>query len=436
MSSHNCNQLYRVIVALLLMLILPATAIAQDGNHDMLVYTITSFDGTRPVSKSFLYDPHTGMSTGIPIKTDSDRFAFSTGGHLAFSSKNESGVEVFVLDSLLTDISPTNISQNPTADDYPLSWSPDGRHLAFTSSSENQGVLIHIWDGKVIINITPNDLEEAAQHYWIYWNADGRLAFTVANQDQNHRHIYIWDGNKVINITPNDADQNTRFIYLGWRIGGQLAFIGSSTRYPYTSDDIYLWDGKTTSKLNQNPLSEVRDLSWSVDGKLAFTTVTDSDTEVFVWDGENFITVNPGLTGWYSHPQWTSDGHLEFMGSDSQIYEWDGQTTAKSSRNSSLHNGFLNWSPDGRWAFVTDTEILSMNPLIHVVDANNQTVLSIEARSTYSSWSSSGHLTMCVLDQVNWGLHVWDGEKVTKVAEGREISAYWLKGTGIGCSSG
>src|SRR5439155_16168842 len=140
------------------------------------------------------------------------------------SGPNNNG-SISILDTHTAYLSRLNTSPHPGAAGYPLAWSPDGRYLAFESYLDEKHKMIYIWDGKAIINITPNDLAETVEFYDEgSWSVDDHFAFNV------------WFDN------------------------------GQSRGDP---SEIYLWDGKSTTSLSQNPTGRDERPTWNTDGRFA-----------------------------------------------------------------------------------------------------------------------------------------------------------------------
>ncbi len=404
-AREIAHRVWAILILLVLM-------IGERGPNNVLVYTVKAFEGRTDrlaytvntagwKTSLMLYDPGKGTSTLVHSDNNFMRFSFSTDGRLAFSSGPESKGQIYVSDTVSARSSPVNISQNPRATGYPLAWSPDGHYLAFVSYLDNSA-LIELWDGKTTVNITPNDLEEAVRSYTVSWSFDGRLAFTA----------YYDEG------------------------------------YPPKGDfsEIYLWDGKTTTSLSQNPTGRDEGVTWSTDGRVAFLSARDGEYDIFVWDGVSvkngspdvatFTNVLPKLTAYFSFPVWTNNGLLAFVSqaphdSHAQIYLWDGQTATNISQNPTKHNGSPTWSADGRWAFST---FFSPDQLIYARAADNSPILIMKGQSP--AWSVSGYLTFCTLGSSGWVLSMWDGQQIVKIAQAQEIWSQWQSGSGRVCSSG
>jgi Tol biopolymer transport system component len=293
-----------------------------------------------------------------------------------------------------------------------LTWSPDGSYLAYVSTQAN-GATLFIWNGEsnIPIHHSSESISDMA------WSHDGRLAFTV--------------------------------------------FLKKEV-FPYEDDtaEIFIWDGKTTTSLSQNPTGDDRSPAWNKDGQLAFLSERDGDYDIFIWDGTSkvndvadvntFINVAPHLTSYFSHPVWTNSGSLSFGGLDAQIYAWNEQNVTNVSLNPDFHNGGQSWRSDGYWAFIT---YFSSEQLVYIRDEKNKTILATEGQYA-PAWSENGYLMFCnsasrrkwifsmshlprtYTEHSGWVLSMWTGRKIIDIAQGSEIEAAWPNGENIFCSSG
>ncbi|MEP7289408.1 MAG: hypothetical protein ABI947_26970 [Chloroflexota bacterium] len=409
-QSLRIPRLYLVVLILLSILTLILTLTSQvyplanslknpSDDVDWLAYTIRL--GKKNLM--MLYDPYKNIRVRVHTYDNRITFSLSKNGYLAFSSGINGKPQISIWDTHAAYRSSTQVDQNSKAANYPLAWSPDGRYLAFVSYLDGKHYLIYVWDGKTTINITPNDLADSVQSYnGVSWSFDGRFAFTV------------WFDDRQSKGDPSE---------------------------------IYLWDGKTTTSLSQNPTGRDESPTWSADNRFAFLSDRGGKYGIYVWDGvsikngspkvDTFTNVAPQLTTYESSPKWTSEGLLTFstyipQDTTSQIYRWDGQTATNISQTSTEGNGLQTWSADGRWAFATFYS--PKGDMVYVRDANNRTLLAV--KGTYPAWSSTGYLTFCTLSRSGWVLSIWDGQQVKAIAQGGEIWAQWGSGSRSICYSG
>jgi hypothetical protein len=389
----------RIQLSLLLILLFPFTTVAQSTPPDKLAYIVNTAEGTPEK----LYDPLTQSNSLLQSDIKFPMFTqvnVSIDGRLAFSTSQDSNTDIYILNTQVPNSTSMNITQSPKADNYPLGWSPDGRYLAFESYISHD-LSIYIWNGESIINITPHGLYPIISDYvqGISWSSDDRLAFTV------------------------------------WNLNGT------------DPSEIYLWDGKRTTSVSQNPTGRDEGPVWNTNDQLAFLSARNGASDIFIWDGvsfkdnlpdvNTFINVMPQQTGYYSFPSWTNKGLLAFNSQNAedtrtQVYVWNGKTATNISQNQIEDNGYPTWSADGRWAFST---FFSSRQLIYVKDVDNRTIFTVEGQYT-PAWSADGNLAFCTRSSSGWKLSVWNGKTVAKVAEGREITAQWFSGSSVFCSSG
>jgi len=374
--------------------------ISYSSGADKLAYSLNNFGGTP--SSLMLYDPQTGKSQSVHTNINFIGFSFDRSGHLRFWSEGSKSRQVYSLDALAANGSLEKINLNTPPNTDMLMWSPDGRYLILT---DNKNKHLYVWNGSTLVDITPDDLsglDSSYPPYWFVWSRDGRLAFTVS-----------------------------------YDVG-----------YPPKSDvsEVYVWDGKTTTNLSQNPTGEDREPSWSADGRLAFLSSRSGEYDIYIWDGittkngipdvSTYINIAPELITYYSYPIWTDKDLLSFKAVAStdehaQVYLWDGQNATNISKNPTMHNGSQAWSGDGRWAFAT---YFSPQPLVYVRSIDNQTLLTAEGQ--YLAWSSNGYLIFCTYTGPEWVLSIWDGNHISEIARGDEIAAQWQSGSSMVCSNG
>jgi Tol biopolymer transport system component len=378
--------------------------LAAQNNTDLLAYSTYEFNGKRPV---MLYDPRNDVSTSV-IETTGFRqiflqITFSINGDVAYARTVDDHAEIYISNLLAPSKSPRIIRVNPKANEYPVSWSRDGRYLAFSSHTD-----------------------DAAK-------------------------LYIWDGNNAIDITleSDNVMRNFNAGAFAWSLDGRLAFTEWYDQgFPEKGDssEIYLWDGNSTTSLSQNPTGRDEAPTWSADGRIAFLSARNGEYDIFIWDGvslkngspdiDTYVNVSPELTNYNSYPAWTNDGGIAF-GTNGlryryvQIYKWYGKTLTNLSQNPELHNGSQTWGIDGRWAFST---YFSSQQLVQVRDADNRTLYSDQGQ--WPRWSADGYLIFCRYSYGDWSLLIWDGQQTREITRGQEIWAQWQSGATVTCSSG
>jgi Tol biopolymer transport system component len=318
--------------------------------------------------------------------------------------------------------------------------------LAFTSSREGKSniyILDYPFTNNTPINITS---ETSAEYNLFSWSPDGHyLAFESVRGDE--KTLYIWDGRNTVEI----HRYREAIGEITWSLDGRLAFTEFYTfTFPYSGDatEIFIWDGNSTTSVSQNPTGGDRQPAWSKDGKLAFLSERDGKYEIFTWDGVSKnksvpiidLHKNTAQVSYYSSPTWTNSGSLTFCATESadehhfvQIFEWNGRATTNISQNPNMHSCGQTWRSDGYWSFVT---FFSGEQLVYVRNNTNQTILKTKGQYA-PTWGPNGLLTFCTPDISNdWILSMWDGDSVLEITRGYFILAMWNNGEYVFCSHG
>jgi Tol biopolymer transport system component len=283
--------------------------------------------------------------------------------------------------------------------------------------------------------VSNNDLT----YYPRAWSLDGRtLAFTSRNKS-NHVRLYLWDSKNVIDLTPlfEYPDIRVEITEVVWSADGCLAVI--------LDGEIFIWDSKRVVKLRQKKAGEDRNIAWSNDGQIAFSSDYAYESIIYIWDGVSYkdgvphpvTPINSEEDYLMSSPVWTNTNKLAFTGWDkddrsAQVYLWDGRKTINISRNPSLNNGTPVWAADGRWAYST---FFSPKQWLYVRSPNAATLFVTEGQYQ-PMWSADGKLAYCRQTKEGWQLRMWDGGNIITIAEADEISAQWQSGGDVFCSSG
>jgi WD40 repeat protein len=243
--NYTCRPSRIILLASLVMVIVLLLAASKGAWHRVQANTRMSVDEKADLLaindaangsyRMLLYDPRTGAQKSILDGIHVSQFSFSEKGRLAYSvfrgpasTLTTSPTSIYIWDTQQPNSAPFNISPNAATTDVPLAWSPDGRYLTFESFLDFGNRSLYVWDGTTIIDITPANLSKIDKTYdEVSWSLDERLAFTV------------------------DTDDG---------------------KYPHMRDvhEIYLWNGKTTTDLSQNPQGDDREPRWSANGRLAF----------------------------------------------------------------------------------------------------------------------------------------------------------------------
>jgi Tol biopolymer transport system component len=380
--------------------------------------------------------------------------------------------------NITPDISPINISQTSAESYYSrFRWSSDGRYLAFGlkvfhEENGNYADSLYVWDGETVINITPDiapinvSQDPYAISYKLSWSPDGRyLAFTIWRGASNYADLlFVWDGETVINVAPDNGLDFVREIDVDWSSDGRLAF---TIEYHEEEEDtavpseIYVWDENITTNLSQNPTVADWGATWSDNGQLAFMSVRDGEEGIYVWDGVSFKDGSPDSDSFihvtrelqlpeddnpqYPRPDpiWTDEGFLGFLVIEEvailsprrELVFWDVET-----QEIAVQFRSPEWAGFGGWNRLRNGQLVNYYWGI----ASGRGAINFEVRDTRGrlllsdsvggwAWSPDGYLAFCDLGREDSpGLRVvsiLDGQEVQIVAKTSEsIDVRWQSG--------
>ncbi|MBC7870192.1 MAG: WD40 repeat domain-containing protein, partial [Chitinophagaceae bacterium] len=196
----------------------------------------------------------------------------------------------------------------------------------------------------------------------------------------------------------------------------------NSDRLAYVSDEGHLILYDPNDRTKTTLLENVRNFALSRDGRITFTKLDETDTDLYVFDPSTpalspiNISHNPAAN---TYPlAWSPDGpYLAFVSyqdsQDQSLYVWDGETTTNIMPDNELYTAvafYVHWSNDGRLAF-TFQHGLSKPPEIYLWDGNTTTSLSQnpEGWDGAASWSMTGQLMFVSYRDEEGGIYVWDG---------------------------
>jgi WD40 repeat protein len=405
-----------------------------DNGTDILLYKTEDDDEWR------YYDPRNRTDIPPPILSDEiTNSEFSRDGRVAFTRKDENSTELYVFDPQTPDIAPIKISQTSAENYYErFGWSPDGHYLAFglwRGENENYDDSLYVWDGEIVINITSdialNNITQDpyATSYELSWSPDGRsLAFRLWRGAGNYDgSLYVWDGETATNIAPDDCPDFVREIDADWSSDGRLAF---TIEYHEEEDsavpsEIYVWDGNATTNLSQKPAGADWGATWSDNGQLAFMSVRDGEEGIYVWDGVSFKDGSPDSDSFihvtrelqlpeddnpqYPRPDpiWTDEGFLGFLVIEEVAISWRRELVLWDVETQEIARQFRSpdWAGFGGWNRLRNGQLVNH----HWGIASGRGAINFEVRDTRGRlllsdsvgwgwvWSPAGYLAFCDL---------------------------------------
>ncbi len=362
---------------------------------DMLAYVSNE-------NRLMLYDPRERTETTVLENVST--FKLGQDGRVAFTKLDENDTDLYVFDPATPDLAPINISQNPAANHYPVAWSPDGHYLAYVSFRESS---------------------DNPPYLWIY---QGR--YLASSDDQA---LYVWDGEKAANVMPNNGLDRASGFFVDWSYDGRLAF---RAEYGWSDSDtppeIYLWDGKTTTNLSQNPERHDGGVVWNKAGQLMFSSQQGEEGSIYIWDGvsfqdglpdiNSFIRVAPELEP--TDATWTEDGFISITTySDSsdrnEIILWDWKNKAIVKQFPVSSDKAYSWLAEGG-QFILSSHLASGIPSVYLDVESIEGEILLSVHTGEYAWSADGYLAYCGIEErMSRILSIWDGGEnwiVTRVS--------------------
>ena len=269
---------------------------SQSPDGKKIVYAANLPDGNIFSFKIFVMNADGSNQTQItnnPISSDTNPSWSPDGNQIVFSSTEEWGMNIYVIDSsganitLLTTDQNTN---NPISSDTTPSWSPDGTKISFSSNIDEQyGSNIYVMDSDGA-NITRITTDDNAFDTTPSWSPDGtKISFSSDRDGQIGSNIYVMDSDGA-NITRITTDDNAFDTTPSWSPDGtKISF--SSDRDGQIGSNIYVMDsdGANITRITTNQYASDITPSWSPDGtKISFSSDMDEQygSNIYVMDSD------------------------------------------------------------------------------------------------------------------------------------------------------
>lgn len=388
LKIHNLAMTLSIGMTFILFVFAPMTSAQTEAqseiDDDKLAYVSQD-------DQLMLYDPRTRTETKLLDNVQD--FLIARNGRVAFRKLDDSDTDLYVFDPSTPNLDPVNISQNPIARHYPLAWSPDGHYLAFGLSGEDRSQSLYIWDGKTTTNIMPDDVLDPADKIYVEWSLDGRLAFEL-------RHDW--------------------------------------STYD-TPSEIYLWDGKKSISLSQNPIGYDSAIGWSKNGKFMFGSQRDGVRGIYIWDGVAFKDHSPDINSFiHLAPElesisvsWAGGDLIAFthplsLSGEKEIMLWDLERQGIVKKFPVTSEHLMSSLAEGGQV-VLSSKVASGLPSFYLdVENVEGEILFSKTHIGEYAWSSSGYLAFCDMENgTNWDLSIWDGKDTWAVVKITNRPAQW-----------
>lgn len=411
------------LFVLLLVLMTPAGIHGQVEDGEVVAYSAANLEGNT-ITLGY-YDPRRHENTTILTQPYRGHilFALSKDGLLAYGVDVGSNWEVYLLDTTNPDRMPINISNNPSTDDRPLAWSPDGRQLAIASISAGDTSSVNVWDGETLTNVFPFGEGITVREFYAEWSPDGRYLVFSVQVDGAPRLAYVWDGTTTRSLAPPGVENPTYIDIFRWSPDGSRVVyhvgVGGGRSWPF------VWDGETFTNIMPTEWlingTVHGGMTWSQDGRIAMTisilrdgdTLSRSPREVYIWNGHTTFNLSQSPVLESYDPAWSSDGRVAFMSGEwirtigpgnpvLHVYLWDGVSYKNGvpERDSFIQvapelvfapYNYLRWLDDGRLIFTAYPADRSLGLQIYAWDGQQATNLSLNPYDNeMPRWSDTG----------------------------------------------
>ena len=280
------------------------------------------------------------------------------------------------------------------------------------------------------------------------WSPNGKyLAFS---QDKDNENILsVWNGRRIIDI----HIFKERVGEISWSTDGRLAFTEFYTStFPYDGDptEIFVWNRNQIMNVSQNPFGSDRDPNWSNDGQLAFLSdIGENRNELFVWDGKSkndegapILEQHKRDTNiiYFGSPTWTNSGLLTFCATSSDDEHHYVQIYEWDGQTTTHISQIPSKHSCGQiWSESGNWAFITFyneDPLVYIRNNENETIISSKAQYP-PAWSRDNFLLFCTPGpSKDWILSMWNDNEIIKIDQGYQIDAVWQNGAGVFCSNG
>nr|AUN37579.1 tolB protein precursor periplasmic protein [uncultured bacterium] len=271
--------------------------------------TLLAFEAARPTNIAiYLSDPRYGLAVNATSNLlNNTEPVWSADGRLAFVSSVLLTQDVYTM--TLDQRVPINVSQTEHSDSP--AWSAGGR-LAYVTHHAGEANSIDLInpDGSRQ-SVTVDLLPDVSSPSWL---SDHELVFLgIMRSEQYQVFLLDLDNNHLSNLSNQPTLIHREA--LASPDGRRVAFISDDQSRARVRQTISVWDkasGAVVTVTQNTGLN--RDLSWSQDGKLAFSSTMNGNSEIYMWDGQSGALTNlSNDAGVDEFAGWAGNGDLAFI---------------------------------------------------------------------------------------------------------------------------
>ena len=301
-----------VRVACGLVLVLSAVSIFAMFSGRSSVENLLAFEAARPKNIAiYLADPRFGLAVNVTNDLlNNTEPVWSPDGRLTFMSSVLLNQDIYTL--TLDQLEPINVSH--TSHSHSPVWSPSGR-LAYVTEHTPEPNSIDVLnpDGSrqsYTVALSPDliDLESPS------WLSDHRLIF-LGSVQRGQKQVFLLDLDDSALQNISNELKLTHRDPIAAPSGDRVAFISDDLSRAQVRQTISVWEKTNDTVLRVTTNTGLNgELNWSNDGRLAFASTMNGNSEIYVWNVQTGVLENMSNdAGVDEFPSWAGDGTLAFV---------------------------------------------------------------------------------------------------------------------------